>query len=152
MLEEGTVRQVTDDGTTARVEVRASGACARCGNRGPCGASAGGGGVPVLLDAKNLAGARPGQRVRIEMNPENVWLATFLVFALPVILIIVGYGAGALLGPDPVSPWRYFGAALGLVAWILFMLSVGRAMTRRRAFRPTVVEMLESAPDEDRPE
>jgi positive regulator of sigma E activity len=146
MLEEGIVREVSEDGTSARVEVEVSAVCTSCANRGSCAAHAEEG-TNVTLDARNSAGASPGERVRLEMNPENVWLAAFLVFVLPVLFIMGGYALGCVGGIN--SSWPYVGAAVGLVAWIALVLSVGRRLRRSRAFRPTVVQILERAPARD---
>jgi sigma-E factor negative regulatory protein RseC len=146
MLEEGLVREVRDNGAIARVEVQVSAVCASCGNRGSCAADAEHG-SRVVLDARNAAGASPGERVRIEMNPENVWLAAFLVFVLPVLFIMGGYALGCVGGVKSV--WPYVGAAVGLVAWMALVLSAGRRLRRSRAFRPTVIQILERAPARD---
>ena len=151
MIEQGTVRELADAGRTARVEVRVSGRCSSCGNRPSCAGDDKEVGVLVTLDSHNPAGARPGDRVRIEMNPENVWISTLMVFALPVVGVMAGYLLGHLVGPIP-GPGPYVGAAAGLVAWIILMLVVGRAVKRRRAFRPTVVQIVSRpTPSEDAP-
>jgi positive regulator of sigma E activity len=150
MLEEGVVRELADGGESARVEVRVSARCPSCSNRASCAAEAFEQGAVIVLDARNSAGASPGERVRLEMNPENVWLSAFFVFVLPVLLAMAGYAAGCIGGVE--SAWPYVGAAVGLVVWAVLVLWVGRALGRRRSFRPTVVEILDRAVPRDEPQ
>ena len=48
--------------------------------------------------AKNRLGAVPGQHVVIESVSSKVYKAVFLVYLLPVILLLVGFSAAYLLG------------------------------------------------------
>ena len=48
--------------------------------------------------ARNLIGARPGQRVVIESRSSKVYGAIFLVYILPIILAVLGYVLAWKLG------------------------------------------------------
>ncbi|MCR5576781.1 MAG: SoxR reducing system RseC family protein [Oscillospiraceae bacterium] len=48
--------------------------------------------------ARNLIGARPGQRVVIESRSSKVYGAILLVYILPIVLAVLGYFAAWSLG------------------------------------------------------
>ena len=48
--------------------------------------------------ARNLIGARPGQRVVIESKSSRVYGAIFLVYVLPIVLAVLGYALACSLG------------------------------------------------------
>ena len=48
--------------------------------------------------ARNLIGARPGQRVVIESRSSKVYGAIFLVYILPIVLAVLGYFAAWSMG------------------------------------------------------
>lgn len=52
----------------------------------------------IKVTAKNLIHAQPGAKVVIESSTKKVYKAIFLVYVLPVVLMIIGYTAAYLLG------------------------------------------------------
>ena len=48
--------------------------------------------------AKNLVGARPGQRVIIESKSATVFSAAALVYVMPIVLFLLGYALAYLAG------------------------------------------------------
>ena len=48
--------------------------------------------------AKNLVSAQPGQRVLIESRSSAVFGAIFLVYVMPLVFFLLGYGAASLAG------------------------------------------------------
>ncbi len=50
-----------------------------------------------VLEARNVLGAKVGDRVTVEINPKLVVGHSLLVFVLPVISLIIGYFLGTLL-------------------------------------------------------
>ena len=52
----------------------------------------------IKVTAKNLINAQPGAKVVIESSTKKVYKAIFLVYVLPVVLMMIGYAAAALLG------------------------------------------------------
>lgn len=114
-----------------------------------CGACAGA--QNVMVDAVNRMGARPGQRVRFEMQEEHVLRGAFVVFILP----LFAAGFGAVLG------WQY-GTSQGMEALgeeslqnpaicgaiLLFLLSLAgvklydRKAGRNQQMKPVIVEIL----------
>ena len=52
----------------------------------------------LTAEARNLIGAKPGQKVVIESKSSRVYGAILLVYILPLVLAIAGYAAAYLLG------------------------------------------------------
>jgi sigma-E factor negative regulatory protein RseC len=89
------------DGDTAMVVVRRHDVCGKCGG---CGAVISGGGENYI-QAQNIVNARVGQTVKVTSDTGQVLKASFVVYMVPVISLLVGI----LLG-------QQVGAALGLLA------------------------------------
>ncbi len=85
---------------------------------GDCDHCAGGCGSTVakehiVVQAENIIGAAPGDRVVIEASTGTVFSAIALVYAIPLILFFCGYFAGeALIGSGAL--WGVLGFFLGL--------------------------------------
>lgn len=52
----------------------------------------------LKAQARNLIGAKPGQKVVIESRTSKVFRAAALVYVLPIVLFLLGYAAAAALG------------------------------------------------------
>lgn len=89
MKQTGTV--ISTDGTSAKIAVVRESACG-----GNC-ASCGGCKADTVVEALNLAGAKKGDRVVLEMDSSRVLLTAFTVYTLPIILLIAVYFAAAAL-------------------------------------------------------
>lgn len=63
------------------------GDCEKCA--GGCGSTAAA--ETLIVDAENLIGAAPGDRVVIEGEGRKVAWAMFLVYVLPLVLFLLGY-------------------------------------------------------------
>lgn len=82
------------DNSMAEVVVTRSAACG--GNCPSCEACAFQ--SELKTQARNLIGARPGQRVLIESQSSKVYGAILLVYIVPILLAVLGYFAGYALG------------------------------------------------------
>ena len=75
----------------------------------------------LKIVARNLIGARPGQKVLIESQSSKVYGAIFLVYILPLVLAVLGcflaYSAGA--GEGLVILCTFLGFILGAVILVL---------------------------------
>ena len=96
-----TVTVTAVSGTLATVSYDRPTAC-----HGDCDHCAGGCGEMaakerVTVQAENLIGAAPGDRVLIETGTGHVFSAIFLVYALPIVLFFLGYFLlhGRKMGP-----------------------------------------------------
>lgn len=93
MTQEGIVTRLYPDGM-AEVAVTRMTACG--GNCGSCESCMLQSEIKTL--AKNRAAAQPGQRVLIESRSSTVFGAIFLVYVMPLVCFLVGYGAASLAG------------------------------------------------------
>jgi positive regulator of sigma E activity len=100
----------------------------------------------MVLHAANLAGARPGDLVRVQLPDLGVVQAAFWAYGIPTLSAVLGgvlgWFAGAALGLQPET-----GATAGMLAGlVLGFLAVNRydARLRARWSGPAVVEILES--------
>jgi positive regulator of sigma E activity len=123
----GTVRKI--EGKRALVEVCGQEACQRCG-------SCLGAGRQRLLWAANPLAAQEGDWVCVELPTKIVLGSGIVIYLLPLVLMLVGYGIGGKLG---AQIWQFLGAALG------FALAVGigsnQVLKRRGALEFTVTKV-----------
>ena len=107
MTQDAIVRQVFDDGMAEVVVTRSTACGSNCGNCESCIFQS-----ELCTRAKNLIGAKPGQRVVIESKSSKIYKATLLVYILPIVLVVAGYLiAAAAEGLCIVS--SFIGLALG---------------------------------------
>ena len=71
--------------------------------------------------AKNHVDARPGERVLIESRSAVVFGAVFLVYVMPLVCFLLGYGAAYLAGLSEglCIAFSFFGLAVGAVLLVL---------------------------------
>ena len=114
----------------ATVTVSRSVACARCAAGKGCGAGLlGGNPKPVSLQVPlpEEMGLRAGDQVCLELSPESLLKASFLVYGLPLVGVVTALLIGRLVvGPLPDT------SAIGLaIVGLLTGLVVGRARIGR---------------------
>jgi len=137
MEEIGRVCEYGEEGTV-RVEIEPAGGCHTCASRGAC--------LPLgdrrmMTEAINSKGARPGDVVRIEMEPTSTLSAAFLLYIFPVVALFLGYALGAWTTGE-----EGYGILAGLVMLALsFVLlrTLNPLLTRSRRFKPVVVEIVQ---------
>lgn len=93
MTQDAIVRQVFSDGMAEVVVTRSTACGSNCGNCESCIFQS-----ELCTRAKNLIGAKPGQRVVIESKSSKIYKATLLVYILPIVLVVAGYLIAAALG------------------------------------------------------
>lgn len=93
MTQDATVTKLLPN-NMAEVAVTRTTACGgNCGNCESCIFQS-----ELKTPAKNLAGARPGQKVIIQSKSSSVYKAAMLVYVLPIALIVLGYAIAYMLG------------------------------------------------------
>lgn len=101
------------NGSTAKVihnrPTACHGDCDHCG--GGCGAMAAK--EKIIVEARNLIGAKPGDRVVIEGATSKVATAIVLVYVLPLVLFFLGYFLAQHFA-FPAEPAAILGFLLGL--------------------------------------
>ena len=97
MTQDAIVFRCLSDETAEVVVTRAMACGSNCGSCEACVFQ-----NELKTVARNLIGARPGQRVRIESKSSRVYGAILLVYIVPIVLAIIGcfsaYAAGASEG------------------------------------------------------
>ncbi len=75
----------------------------------------------VKAIARNLVAAQPGQRVVIESRSSAVFGAIFLVYVMPLVCFLIGYGAAYLAGlrEGLCILCSFFGLAVGACLLVL---------------------------------
>ncbi len=147
VVREGTVLAV--EGDIARVVVGRPDACGHCAASNACHTFSGG--RRHEARARNLCGAVPGQRVRLEMDAASLLGAAFLVYFLPSLGILLFTWAGHSLGPGlglSEDAGGLSGAVLSLALAGAFLFLHGRG---RRSHPPafSATEILPDSPQED---
>lgn len=116
MTQDAIVRQVFNDGMAEVVVTRSTACGSNCGNCESCIFQS-----ELCTRAKNLIGAKPGQRVIIESKSSKIYKATLLVYILPIMLVVAGYLIAALLGAGEglCVASSFIGLILGAVIIVL---------------------------------
>lgn len=135
---------VSLQGPQAVVETVQSEACAHCGARGACHAL--GGEAKRQITALNEVQARPGDRVVMSTPRRGVLGAGFLVYIVPVAVLlagaVIGQRLGRLWGWDPQGAAAFVGlGSMVLAFWGLSRLS--KRMAGRRMLQVRIVRILQ---------
>lgn len=139
--EEGIVLKT--DSTTAWVTTTKSGACESCSAKSSC--SVLGGGKDMEVKAINTAGAKTGQRVVLSFETSPLLKATFLLYVVPVLFLLVGAFIGDKMSPhfdidssilSAISGFLFFGLA------ILFVIFKGNRLAKKDKYRPKVIRII----------
>jgi len=151
--EEAVVSMLLPDGR-ARVAVRRGEACGACEARGACTTLGGpAAGFDILVE--NAIGARPGDRVVLDLSESAVIKASALVYLLPASTLLGGALAGSGLATSrgwPADPGAIVGCAVGLAAGMLATWAVSRAFERRKTFVPRMTRIVVPAAPDTTPE
>lgn len=133
--QEGIVLAVNGD--MAKVKVARHSSCENCGS---CP-----GNSAVVVDAKNMAQAKPGQRVLIQIKEVNMLKAAFIVYMLPLIGIFVGAAAGSYLADyllSPVLSFQIAGGVAGFALTVFYIWFFDRRSRQDMAMQPVVIRIL----------
>jgi sigma-E factor negative regulatory protein RseC len=141
MIEEtGVVVAVAGD--SAEVETRRQGACGSCSANGACGTSLLArylGRKPLLLRARNLAGAAPGDLVVVGVPEDGLMRASLVAYLVPLLGLIAGGIAGPVLYPAGGDGTAALTAFAGLALGLVWLARFGRAHTQDPCYRAVVL-------------
>ena len=134
-------RVVKIAGDKAFVEVERGSACAQCGLQEVEELTAGG--KPVF-EAINMANAKPGDKVKVQVQSVTYMKASFFIYGLPVLLMLIGamlgvYVAGEFNKSSDIMSvlFGFGGLAVGILIIYLF-----RKRGTRREYLPVIVEVM----------
>lgn len=130
MLQTGIVKKISKN--AAEIEITRSSACGdSCASCGLCP------GRTASVEASNGVGAKIGDTVIIDMADKNVIGAAFLVYIVPVIILIIGYFAGEAIFNSETS---------GIITGFLLMALTFTAIIftdkkRKSKYTPKIVKI-----------
>lgn len=127
------------------VRVTATEACANCSHCSKVDKDG-----MVIKDVRNDADAAQGDQVEVEIPPGTDLRAGVYAYVLPVVALLVGYGAGNTLGKvvgwDPDLTGAALGV-LGVAGGMLYMRTRARKVLSSDRFRPRVRAIMSRARD-----
>jgi sigma-E factor negative regulatory protein RseC len=107
---------VSANNKNARIRILADGSCSEdsgCPLKNVCGRK------EIVVEVENTINAKEGQLVKVEIKNTHFYNALFLIFILPLILIISGYLLGIKLFKTENAGFIAIG--VGLVIWIFVL-------------------------------
>ena len=143
--EEGVVTKIGGlDPPTAWVKTMRSSACKSCSARRSCNAE--GDGKEMEVEAINSAGAGVGDRIVLSIRTSSLLKATFLIYIFPILVMLAGAFGGHQLalgyGSKDPSALSALLAFLFLGIAVLFVKFLGKAMSLKKDYTPTIVRIV----------
>ena len=142
--EEGIVIKV--DAATAWVKTTKTSACKRCAAKSSCTTL--GGGKEMEVEAINNAGARVGQKVVLHFQTSPLLKATFMLYVLPILFLLLGAFIGDQTAPHFSIDPSMCSLIVGLVFFgisIKFVKSKGNKLAKTEVYRPKVIRILKDS-------
>jgi positive regulator of sigma E activity len=123
------------NGTRATVEIERASACEGCHKQAEGGSCSvctlmGGENQRHRAVAENSLGARVGDTVYVESPTAKVLGYAFLVFVLPVLLAMIGYGIAAIVSEK--DPIRLLGALIGFAGAFVGLRIYSATIAKKR--------------------
>ena len=140
--EEGVVTKI-ESATTAWVKTTKSGACKSCSARSSCHSL--GGGEEMEVEAINKAGAQIGQKVVLGFDTSPLLKATFLLYMLPILTMMIGAFIGQQLAPKLNLDTSFLSAIFGFLFFgltLVFVRSKGNKMAKKDEYRPKIIRII----------
>jgi sigma-E factor negative regulatory protein RseC len=129
------------EGRTARVKMKRSSQCASCSCAGLCSPF---GKEWMVVTADNALGAGVGQKVRVAYQVEGEVKASFILYIIPVLALLLGALIGTLF--DPFNHTDFSAVAVGLsfvaISFLLIKKYAAWKYGRKRSYRPSISEVL----------
>lgn len=141
VTEEGIVIEL--DARSAWVKATKTGACEACSARSSCNVM--GGGKEMKVHATNELGAKVDDRVVVSFETASLLKASFLLYILPVLGLIIGAFSGQALAPS----FHLDASVASIVAAFLFFLVIvvgvktrGERLAEKREYQPKIVRII----------
>ena len=139
--EEGIVTR--SGNTTAWIKTTKSDACKACSARNSCHTL--GGGEEMEVEAINHLGAQVGQKVVLSFDTTPLLKATFMIYVLPILILIVGAFIGQQIAVSFHFNKSLWAAIIGFLFFgltILFVRSKGNKMAQREEYQPKIIRII----------
>ncbi|MFC1515328.1 SoxR reducing system RseC family protein [Thermodesulfobacteriota bacterium] len=139
--EEGVVTKI--ESTTAWVTTTKTGACESCAAKSSCTAL--GGGKEMEVKAINNAGARIGQKVVINFETSPLLKATFLLYVIPILFLLIGAFIGDKMGPHFKIDASILSAITGFLFLgiaILVVIFTGNRLAKKDEYQPKIIRII----------
>ena len=131
------------DSETAWVKTVRSSACEGCTARESCHTT--GSGRDMEVKAINLAGAGAGDRIVLTFVTASLLKATFLIYVIPIILMLAGALLGQVLAPhiefNPSALSVLLGFAFFFTALFIIKARANK-MAQKNAYQPKITKIL----------
>jgi sigma-E factor negative regulatory protein RseC len=104
-----------------------------------------GGGKEMEVEAINDAGAKVGQNVVISFDTTPLLKATFLLYVVPILFLMVGAIIGDKMAPIFNFDVSTFSLITGLLFFglaIMLVKSKGNKMAKKDKYRPKIIRIL----------
>lgn len=131
----GVVLEVS--GNKAKVKTSRHSDCENCG---ACP-----GNQAMIVEAQNPVGAKPGQRVELEIKEVNMLKAAFIVYMLPLIAIFLGALGGTWIGQEldyPVLMFQIIGGSLAFILSVVYIKFFDRASRGNSQMQPVITRII----------
>jgi sigma-E factor negative regulatory protein RseC len=113
--EEGIIIE-TFDNNIVKVKVGRHNECKNCG---ACP-----GDSSVVIEAKNLLGAKTGQRIAFRMKETNMLMAAFVVYIVPLIAVSLGVFVGQVIAKKFGFSVKGFQIGGGILTFVLSIINI----------------------------
>jgi len=126
---------------TAWVKTTKSSACEGCAAKGSCMTV----GDDMEVEALNAAGARVGDRIVINFATSPLLKATFLIYVLPIICMIIGASIGLQLASALAISPSVGSAVAGFLfffAAVFFVRVRANKLAEKDEYRPRITRIL----------
>jgi sigma-E factor negative regulatory protein RseC len=100
------------------------------------------------VNVVNALGARVGERVLIKMDSSPLLKATFLVYMVPILMLLLGAGLGQWVSHSAGSSSSALAAVFGflfLAAGLALVRAVANRLAQNQDYRPRIVRIIGTA-------
>lgn len=139
--EQGIVTRTDSRGTW--VKTIKTGACKGCSARGSCHSL--GKSDEMEVNVLNEAGARVGDRIVLLFETSSLLKATFLLYVLPILLLMIGAVVGQEVAPHLNFSPSGLSAITGFcffIAAVLFIKARANKLALKKEYRPKIVKII----------
>lgn len=145
MEEEGSVVKLENG--YAIVQTEKGSACSGCGSKASCHAMGGNDGKIMEMRAVNEINAKAGDRVIIAIDSVVLLKSSFLVYIVPLVIMIVGGVMGDSYAREhmPASDPDLVAGATGIICLIISFLGIklwSKGLEQKAQYRPKIIRIV----------